>query len=158
MSPSAWAALRTRRSDRAVWFTPSAFRPRNTIGRIRADGTVKEFQIPTADARPAGITAGPDGNIWFTEWNGNKIGRITPSGEVTEFAIPTPKSRPSSLTIGPDGNVWFVENVGRIGRLAFPGGLGPPATNVPTLSLVSLIAIGTLVAVSGFAMIGVRGR
>ena len=30
--------------------------------------------------QPAGITAGPDGNLWFTEENGNRIGRITPGG------------------------------------------------------------------------------
>ena len=32
------------------------------------------------------ITAGPDGNLWFTEFDGNRIGRITPLGVVTEFS------------------------------------------------------------------------
>ena len=36
-----------------------------------------------AATQPDGITTGPDGNLWFTEYNG---GRITPPGEVTEFA------------------------------------------------------------------------
>jgi virginiamycin B lyase len=27
---------------------------------------------------PGGITAGPDGALWFAELSGNKIGRITP--------------------------------------------------------------------------------
>lgn len=31
----------------------------------------------TAGAQPIGITAGPDGNLWFTEFNGNRIGRIS---------------------------------------------------------------------------------
>ena len=31
--------------------------------------------------------AGPDGNLWFTEFNRNRIGRITPSGVVTEFSV-----------------------------------------------------------------------
>jgi virginiamycin B lyase len=30
-------------------------------------GTLTEFPIPTANIGPAWITAGPDGNIWFTE-------------------------------------------------------------------------------------------
>lgn len=29
------------------------------------------------------LTAGPDGNVWFT--HGRKIGRITPEGRVTRF-------------------------------------------------------------------------
>src|SRR5438093_314399 len=39
-------------------------------------GEVREFAIPTAGSEPAGITAGPDRNLWFTEFNANKIGRI----------------------------------------------------------------------------------
>ena len=37
---------------------------------------ITEFTVPTGDSYPAGITAGPDGNIWFTEVSGNQIGRI----------------------------------------------------------------------------------
>ena len=39
--------------------------------------------------RLLGITTGPDGNLWFTEFGAGKIGRITPSGSITEFPIPT---------------------------------------------------------------------
>jgi len=41
-------------------------------------GSITEFPVPTADSGPWAITAGPDGNLWFTEYDGNKIGRITP--------------------------------------------------------------------------------
>jgi virginiamycin B lyase len=58
------------------------------------------------------ITEGPDGNLWFTEWSGNKIGRITPSGTVTEFTIPTAASSPNGIVAGPDGNIWFTETDG----------------------------------------------
>jgi streptogramin lyase len=27
---------------------------------------------------PVGITTGPDGNLWFTEYNNGKIGKIVP--------------------------------------------------------------------------------
>ena len=30
---------------------------------------------------PNGIATGPDGNLWFTEADGNRIGRITPTGD-----------------------------------------------------------------------------
>jgi streptogramin lyase len=41
--------------------------------------SITEFPIPTAGSQPAGIAAGPDGNLWFAEQLGNKIGRITPA-------------------------------------------------------------------------------
>ena len=40
-------------------------------------GTITEFPIPTISSFPTGITAGPDGNLWFTESSVGKIGRIT---------------------------------------------------------------------------------
>jgi hypothetical protein len=40
----------------------------------------------TAAAQPFGIVAGPDGNLWFTEFFANKIGRITTAGVVTVTA------------------------------------------------------------------------
>ena len=30
-------------------------------------GVITEFSVPTANSGPSGITAGPDGNLWFTE-------------------------------------------------------------------------------------------
>ena len=83
---------------------------------------VVEFAVPTADCNPHAITRGPDGNVWFTEWAGNKVGRITPAGTITEFHIPF-QSGAEDITAGPDGNVWFSEwgyglnsdnNVGRV--------------------------------------------
>jgi streptogramin lyase len=71
---------------------------------------------------PYGITAGPDGNLWFTEWNGNKIGKITPAGTITEYTIPTGGSYPVAITAGPDGNLWFTEQLGNnIGKITTSG-------------------------------------
>ncbi len=42
--------------------------------------TITEFNVPTATSNPVDITAGPDGNIWFTENLAGRIGRITPGG------------------------------------------------------------------------------
>jgi len=39
--------------------------------------TISEFPLPSASSAPYGITAGSDGNLWFTQINANKIGRIT---------------------------------------------------------------------------------
>jgi streptogramin lyase len=83
---------------------------------------VTEFPIPTIDSGPLAITAGPDGNLWFTEFSANQIGRITTSGVFTEFHIPTPESGVQVITAGPDGNLWFTEAIaGKIGRITTSG-------------------------------------
>ena len=119
--------------DGAIWFTE--FRA-SQIGRLDlATGTITEFPIPNSDrffdiftqtfttsTGPRGITVGPDGNLWFAQFNASRIGRITPSGEITQFPTPTPNSRPVGITAGPDGNVWFTEPVGnKIGRITPDG-------------------------------------
>jgi streptogramin lyase len=83
-------------------------------------GVITEFPIPTPSSTPIGITAGPDGNLWFNEFNGNNIGRIspTPKNQLTEFPVPTTNSGPVFITTGPDGNLWFTEQEGnKIGQL-----------------------------------------
>ena len=77
----------------------------------------------TSGASPVGITAGPNGNLWFTEYNGNRIARITPLGVVTEFSTGiSAGASPNGITLGPDGNLWFTETGGnRIGRITPAG-------------------------------------
>jgi streptogramin lyase len=73
------------------------------------------------------ITAGPDGNLWFTEFNtgGPGIGRITTDGVITEFTTPTLASHPVGITAGPDGNLWYIAGFpsgsSRIGRVTPSG-------------------------------------
>ena len=70
-----------------------------------------------------GITAGPDGNVWFAEYGANNIGKITPGGATTEYPIPTPSGGPRSITAGPDGNLWFTEYAGKIGKITPSGNI-----------------------------------
>ena len=105
-----------------VWFTEFNG---NKIGKINPANTPIvpiEYTIPTSDARPLGIAAGPDGAMWFTESNGNKIGRITTAGTITEFPIPTAGSGARGITAGPDGALWFTETAAnKIGRITTTG-------------------------------------
>jgi len=123
--------------DGAVWFTQE-FAGR--IGRITTNGRITQFKVPYHPGQdpyhglgtgPTGITAGPDGNIWFTEqFAGNIVRFNVADGSFTEFPLPTPSAFPTMITTGPDGNLWFIESrfgggpdVGnRIGRIT-PNGV-----------------------------------
>jgi streptogramin lyase len=90
--------------------------------------TINEFAVPAAFG-PKGITAGPDGNLWFIGYYSG-IGRITPAGAVIIF--PNPSSTlyfGQGITAGPDGNIWFTEYtvpdnpplIGHVGRITPAG-------------------------------------
>src|SRR5262249_41299087 len=56
-------------------------------------GAVTEFSTGiTAGSHPNAITAGPDGNLWFTESNATQVGTITPGPCIR---------RPGGLTVSP---------------------------------------------------------
>jgi streptogramin lyase len=110
-------------------------------------GVVTEFSDgispPTpAQAQPNGITAGPDGNIWFAE-TPDRIGRVTPAGVITEFPlfptalVPTGENEgrgPTGIATGPDGNLWFTESGwtgSNIGRITTAGVVTEFALNSP---------------------------
>jgi virginiamycin B lyase len=92
---------------------------------------ITTFPLPTQSSSPGGITAGPDGNLWFTESATNKIGRITPGGSITEFRLIAICGSYGSC--GPDGNLWFTEFDGNaIGRITPSGSFstfGIPTAN-----------------------------
>ena len=85
----------------------------------------------TGISNPDGITAGPDGALWFTNSGccppTGSIGRITTGGVVTNYTG-TGISNPSGITVGPDGALWFTNSgnaelkiAGSIGRITTSG-------------------------------------
>jgi len=124
--------------DGNLWFTEDVLSSTGQnnkidgkIGRITTGGSITEFPLPKNCAfefcGPVGITAGPDGNVWFAATDVNKIGRITPAGSITEFPLPTTCGSsngcgPYAITAGPDGALWFTEAANDIGRIT-PAGL-----------------------------------
>lgn len=80
-------------------------------------GTITEYAVPTSSL-PSGITAGPDGNLWFTLEQSGFLGRITPSGAFTLFSLSSVGNQ-GGINPGPDGDVWFTENntVSRIAKI-----------------------------------------
>lgn len=93
------------------------------IGRITTAGVITEFPTPTVNSVPTGITAGMDGNLWFTAVGGNSIGQITPAGAISEFPLPTAHSlaccNAQGITTAPDGSMWFTEfSSNQIGKVS----------------------------------------
>ena len=98
-------------------------------------GTIATFPLATG-TEPAGIAAGPDGNLWFCENFANQIGKITPSGAVTEYPIPNPlahrrpgvhhrrvrtgRSGSRSATVGTAGFIGRVTTDGQITTFSPP--------------------------------------
>src|SRR5262249_24508181 len=97
--------------DRNLYFTE---RFTDRIGRLNPQaGSDAAIQGSFTDTFPSGITSGsgptsiavgPDGNVWFTEFNTDSVARLTlASGAVTEFVVPGAGSGPAGITAGPDG-------------------------------------------------------
>jgi streptogramin lyase len=78
-------------------------------------GVITEYAVP-AGSNPQGVTRGPDGNLWFAEYDVNQIDRVTPAGIITEYPLPTNTNKPYDITSGPDGNLWFTEYF-KVGKL-----------------------------------------
>jgi virginiamycin B lyase len=67
--------------------------------------TIDEFVLSDPGSAPFGITAGPDGNLWFAEFLGGQIGRSMPAGVITEFPA---GSGLRLITSGPDGALGLL--------------------------------------------------
>ena len=119
-------------------------------------GAISEFPIPTANSRPQGLTRGPDGALWFTEYLGGKIGSVTTDGTITEYPpLPTAwgSPRPQAMIWGPpdaplappSGVLWFTATYG-LGVIE-PGG----ATRLyqPPTALLTSTPLGITVGADG---------
>jgi virginiamycin B lyase len=91
---------------------------------------INEYTVPAANfSGLQGITAGPDGALWFCEYASpsttSKIGRITTAGFLTEYTVPAGSAGfPGVLEIhaGADGALWFTEFIAnQIGRITTAG-------------------------------------
>lgn len=94
------------------------------IASYSATGVLHVYRATTSFTEEGcSMVAGPDGNIWFTDYSNNRIGTITPSGHVTFFQL-TDEASPSSMALGSDGAFFFTENlVQKIARLTTSGQL-----------------------------------
>lgn len=82
---------------------------------------VTRYPLPSK-GNCAGVTAGPDGNLWATDFLNSAIVRVETNGTMTEYPTPTKQMIPFAIAPGPDGNIWFTEiqqqtDVSKIGVL-----------------------------------------
>ncbi|HVD46627.1 MAG TPA: hypothetical protein VNG70_05025 [Candidatus Limnocylindria bacterium] len=89
------------------------------VARLSTSGVFTTYVVPATklapglsllrDTGPGKITAGPDGNLWFSVlWN---LDSVTTAGVFTQYIAPAPDGHFSnvySMTAGPDGAVWFT--------------------------------------------------
>lgn len=101
--PSTYANTVGHNGDQ--WFT--SFRLDGVIARVSKDGELSKFQPPTK-GKPQRLDLDAEGNVWFSERQGNKIGRLDPkSGAFKEFPLPGPEASPYAIGVHKDGSVWY---------------------------------------------------
>ncbi len=110
-----------RRANRLTGGTRARFRLEGLEERCLLSGisAITEFTIPATASSLSGITAGPDGNLWFADRGGNAIGMINPTTHaISLFAIRTANCWPYGITVGSNGNLWFTEAFGnKVGEI-----------------------------------------
>ncbi|MBV9026979.1 MAG: hypothetical protein JO311_00055 [Candidatus Eremiobacteraeota bacterium] len=112
-------------ADQNVWVTEQCATTTGRIGRITATGSWKEFVLPTKNEEPPSgadsITAGPDGNLWYTI-GAPRIGRITTAGKIHEFSLPASDGDGYAIAVGNDKALWYtLQQSLRIGRMTIKG-------------------------------------
>jgi virginiamycin B lyase len=82
-----------------------------------ATGTAQITEFSAGISDPYQCVLGPDGAIWFAEFNTGKVGRIATDGTLLEFTPPT-LALLTGITTGPDGAIWFTEEgAAKIGKI-----------------------------------------
>ncbi len=104
-----------------LWFTGQ----RGVYGRLVARGGKVEAWNAPRGAGPYGITATPDGKVYYASLAGNHIARIDPAtGQATVIEPPTKGQGARRIWSDSRGRVWVSEwNAGQIGMY-------DPAANV----------------------------
>ena len=118
-------------------------RPDDVV-QITTGGTVDAFTMPPTNPQDncvglganshfaEDITAGPDGDLWYTEECPSAVVQFDPrNGHTNTYVLPlhpdvhaqeNGDSDPLGIVSGPDGNLWFTESAGnRVGQITTAG-------------------------------------
>ena len=100
------------------------------------------WAIPTPNSLPYGIGIGPDGKVYFAEFNGNKIGQLDPlANEIRERSV---SGGPYGLVVSPTGSLFYtLSSANAVETLVFTGGSGRWALPTPGATPQALVAAPT---------------
>ena len=88
-------------SDKAVWFAEGQH-----IGRITTGGAISEIPYPDGNTNNyyGSVAAGPDGDVWVTEFAANVIDDVDPvTNNITTYRVGCSLL---GLIVASDGNLW----------------------------------------------------
>jgi hypothetical protein len=90
-----------------------------------------EFTLPSGFF-PTGLVAGPDNNLWVSEYaaadSGGAIAKVTTAGVATNYAVPS-SAAAGPITLGSDNALWFP----------FEGANGAPSVNMGRISTSGVV-------------------
>ncbi len=75
--------------------------------------SIRSYTVPDAFGPPTVITAGTDGQMWFTESGYSGIARISLDGVIKDFST-RDTGGSTGITPGPDDRVWFTAADGHV--------------------------------------------
>jgi virginiamycin B lyase len=141
--------------DNNMWFVSTG----NKIGKISpSTGEITKYIVPGYGGNTLpklldvihSITVGPNGNLWFTEFNGNKIGKISPvTGNINEYGLSSGRSMPNVIVAGPDGNMWFTAYYGNAISNISPTGVITDY-HIPTSDILGTLPVSICVGPDGY--------
>jgi virginiamycin B lyase len=101
-----------RGEDGNIWYAGQG----TTVGRVTPSGGATAFTSKGVD--PFGVTLGPDGAVWFAEFQAGAVGRVDRAGTTSHVTGMTAGAGPRYVSAGPSGTIWFTEETGnRVGRV-----------------------------------------
>ncbi len=94
--------------------------PSNSVVKIPAGGGTP-FTFATGFSDPLGIVCDSQGNLFVTNYGGNRVDKVTPSGTRTVFA--TGITDPSPIAIDPQDNLYVGEYFSQVIKKITPAGV-----------------------------------
>lgn len=100
--------------DGTLWFTGQA----GIYGRLQPDADAVEVFDAPEGAGPYGITATPDGDVYYASLAGSHVARVdATTGEATVIEPPTPDQGTRRVWSDSQGRIWCSQwNAGQVAR------------------------------------------
>ena len=86
------------------------------VGKVTSTGAATSYTSKGVD--PFGVALGPDGAVWYAEFQASAVGWVNAAGTTGEVTGMSAGAGPRYVATGPGNTVWFTEETGnRVGRV-----------------------------------------